>query len=107
MHDLCRILLQNPGQLKTDLLRNLSRWMRIAASPLLYKAKMSAYTELWAGLSPELTMENNGCYAIPWGRLHPSPRQDILDATRSKEEGGTGQASESQGWCNKQIAEFI
>ena len=99
-------VVQNPGQLKTDLLRHASTWMRIAASPLLHKAKLGAYTELWAGLSPELTMENNECYVMPWGRIHPSPRQDILDATKSKEEGGTGRALEFQEWCNKQIAEF-
>ena len=39
-------------------------------------------------------------------RLHQAPRQDVLDALKSKEEGGTGQALEFQEWCNKQIAGF-
>lgn len=98
-------VVQHPGQLKTNSLRH-NKWMGILISPLLYKAKLGAYTELWAGLSPELTMENSGCYVIPWGRMHPSPRQDILDALKSKEEGGTGQALDFQEWCNQQIAEF-
>lgn len=85
---------QNPGNLKTNLLRHASTLMRLALSPLIHKAKMGAYTELWAGLSPELTTESNGAYVIPWGRVHPSPRKDLLDALKSGEEkGGTGQAS--------------
>ena len=47
-------VVQNPGNLKTNLLRHAPVWMRLAASPLLHNAKQGAYTELWAGLSPEL-----------------------------------------------------
>lgn len=97
---------QNPGNLKTNLLRHASRWMMLASSPLLHNAKMGAYTELWAGLSPELTMDMNGCYLLPWGRVHPSPRKDLLDALRSTEEGGTGQAGEFREWCEKETAEY-
>jgi hypothetical protein len=85
---------QNPGNLKTNLLRHTSKWMQRAVSPLLCNAKIGAYTELWAGLSPELTIEMNGAYVIPWGRLHPSPRKDLLDALKSVEGGGTGLADE-------------
>ena len=98
-------VVQNPGQVKSDSLRH-AKWMRIASTPLLYKAKFGAYTELWAGLSPELRMENSRCYVVPWGRLHPSPREDILDALQCKEDGGTGRAEEFQKWCKEQIAEF-
>ena len=97
---------QNPGSVKTNLLRHFSWWQRIAASPLMHHPKMGAYTELWAGLSPEVSMEMNGGYVIPWGRRHPAPRQDILDALKSTEEGGTGQAAEFREWCEKQIAEY-
>jgi hypothetical protein len=68
---------------------------------------MGAYTKLWAGLSPELTMEMNGGYVIPWGRIHPSPRKDLLDALKSVEEGGTGQAGEFQAWCKKQTEMYL
>ena len=80
--------------------------MRIASSPLLHNAKLGAYTELWAGLSPEVTEEQNGKYIIPWGRLHPSPRNDLLEALKPKQEGGTGQAQDFRAWCEKQVAEF-
>lgn len=39
--------------------------MKILAAPLLYDAKMGAFTELWAGLSPDVTMEMNGGYVVP------------------------------------------
>ena len=97
---------QNPGNLKTNLLRH-ARWMRLASSPLLYEAKFGAYTELWAGLSPELTMEENGSYVLPWGRVHPSPRRDLLDALKSVEENGTGQAGEFRQWCEKETFKYM
>ena len=97
---------QNPGSLKTNLLRHFPRWQRIAASPLMHHPKMGAYTELWAGLSLDVSMEMNGGYAIPWGRPHPAPRQDLLDALKSTGEGGTGQAAEFREWCEKQIADY-
>lgn len=97
---------QNPGNLKTNLLRHAPALMRLASAPLLYHAKMGAYTELWAGLSPELTTAQNGCYVIPWGRVHPSPRMDLVAALKPSEEGGTGQAVEFRDWCEKQTTQY-
>ena len=96
---------QNPGNLNTNLLRN-APWMKYVAYPLLYKARFGAYTELWAGLSPDLTVEKNGSYVIPWGRVHLSPRKDLLDALKSVEDGGTGRAREFWEWCEKRTAGF-
>jgi hypothetical protein len=67
---------------------------------------MGAYTELWAGLSPEVTMETNGGYVVPWGRIHPAPRQDLLDALKSTQDGGIGRAGEFWEWCEKKVAEY-
>lgn len=96
---------QNPGNLNTNLLRN-AWWMKMAAYPLLYPARMGAYTELWAGLSEELTMENNGGYVVPWGRVHPGPRQDILDCLKGEEEGGNGKAKEFWEWCEGKTIDY-
>lgn len=96
---------QNPGNLKTNLLRE-HKMMETIFSPLLHSAKMGAYTELWAGLSPELTMDSNGSYVIPWGRAHPSPRKDLLDALKTKDEGGTGVSKEFWDYCQEQIEGF-
>ena len=97
---------QNPGNLKTNALRHSSPLVPYFTAPLTYPAKMGAYTELWAGLSPELTTAQNGSYIIPWGRIHPSPRKDLVAALKSSEEGGTGQAADFRDWCEKQTAEY-
>jgi len=99
-------LSQNPGNLKTNLLRTAPKLMRWGASPLLYKPIYGAYTELWTGLSPELTMADNGGLVIPWGRLHPAPRADLLEALKSEKDGGTGRAAEFREWCEEQVKEF-
>jgi len=96
---------QNPGNLKTNLLRHTRRLFQFSVAPLLYKAKMGAYTELWAGLS-EVTVDRNWGYIIPWGRLHPGPRQEILDALKTEEDGGTGQARKFREWCESKVAEY-
>ncbi|KAL8826576.1 MAG: hypothetical protein Q9170_007350, partial [Blastenia crenularia] len=62
-------LSQNPGNLKTNLLRHTPAYFRWITSPLIHKAKMGAYTELWAGLLPDLTLEaNSGGFILLWGR---------------------------------------
>ena len=98
---------QNPGNLRTNLLRHTSRMFRLSTGWLLFDAKMGAYTELWAGLSPELKAGDNGKYVIPWGRIHPSPRRDMVDAFRDVEEGGTGEAGKFREWCDRETAEFL
>ncbi|KAF2788442.1 NAD(P)-binding protein [Melanomma pulvis-pyrius CBS 109.77] len=88
----------NPGNLKTNLLRD-AKVMYYAAYLLLYPAKMGSYTELWAGLSTELGLGDQGGYIIPWGKKHPNPRKDLLDTMDSK-------ATEFAAWCDDQIREF-
>ena len=97
---------QNPGNLKTALFRHASWIFGLVIWPAQYKARMGAYTELWAGLSEELSIEDGGKYVLPWGRLHPSPRPDLLAALKTKEEGGTGVAATFLDHCEKQMAEF-
>ncbi|THV49388.1 hypothetical protein BGAL_0197g00050 [Botrytis galanthina] len=96
---------QNPGNLKTNLMRN-AKSMYYAAWPLLYKAKMGAYTELWAGLSEGLKMENNGACVVPWGRIHPGPREDLLLALKGSDEGGSGTAKKFWDWCEGKTTEY-
>ena len=98
---------QNPGNLNTNLLAGLPKVMRVMVRPLLYPAKMGAYTNLWAGLSPEVTDEDGGRYVIPWGRWHGFPREDLLGALRSVEEGGTGEAGKFWRWCEERVTEFV
>jgi NAD(P)-dependent dehydrogenase (short-subunit alcohol dehydrogenase family) len=96
---------QNPGNLKTNLTRH-APWMKYMAYPLLYASKMGAYTELWAGLSPDLKTEDNGCYILPWGRVYHNPRDDLLGALKVEDEGGTGEAKAFWDWCENQTSKY-
>ncbi|KAI9690617.1 MAG: hypothetical protein M1820_009974 [Bogoriella megaspora] len=96
----------NPGNLNTPLLRHMPRYVEIITRPLLYGPNMGAYTELWAGLSDDVKMSDGGKYVLPWGQLHPYPREDILQAMKDEAEGGTGVADEFVKWCDAQIADF-
>ncbi|KAF4439934.1 hypothetical protein F53441_12435 [Fusarium austroafricanum] len=95
----------NPGNLHTNLLRHMPWWLEHVVSPLLYHARFGAYTNLWAGISPDLKIEDGGRFIWPFGRFHPNPRADLLENLKSKEKGGTGTAAEFAEYCNKAIAD--
>jgi NAD(P)-dependent dehydrogenase (short-subunit alcohol dehydrogenase family) len=97
---------QSPGTVKTKGWDGAPWSMRVLMMPFMYKPKMGAYTELWAGLSQDVNCEDGGRYALPWGRWHPSPRENILESLKTKEEGGTGLAAEFWEWCEEQTKEF-
>jgi NAD(P)-dependent dehydrogenase (short-subunit alcohol dehydrogenase family) len=96
---------QNPGNLKTNSWNGIP-FIKFAMAPLLHDPKMGAYTELWAGLSPDVKLEDGGRFAIPWGRWHPEPRKDILESFKTKEEGGTGLAAQFWAWCEEQTMAY-
>lgn len=70
-------------------------------APLLYHPRFGAYTNIWAGFSPDIVLEDGGRVVEPWGRFHPNPRADILLAMRNTSEGGTGQASAFTDYCKE------
>ncbi|KAJ3579843.1 hypothetical protein NPX13_g715 [Xylaria arbuscula] len=97
----------NPGNLDSELWRNqpfiiakMLRWF------VLYDLINGAYTELFAGLSPEVTLEESGAWIVPFGRFMP-PRKDLKDATKTKAEGGTGVAKEFWEWNENQIRPYL
>ncbi|KAM5449958.1 hypothetical protein McanCB49686_006435 [Microsporum canis] len=96
----------NPGAANTNLLRH-SPWMKFLARPLLYKPELAATTELYAGLSSEVNLEENGCYIIPWGRISRTLRQDLADASKSTEDGGTGRAKEFWEFCENKTRDYM
>ena len=97
---------QSPGTLKTKAWDRAPRLMKWSMWPVMHEPIMGAYTELWAGLSPEVKPEDGGRYAIPWGRWHTSPRRDILESLKTKQEGGTGLAAEFWDWCEEKTKEY-
>lgn len=115
----------NPGHLQTDLYREGGRLFKAALGVLaLFPPINGAYTEIFAGLSPAITMKESGewgelfphcclCYThreltavvIPWGRLHQI-RKDLQDATKTEAEGGNGYAKKFWEWSEDQVREF-
>ncbi|KAF2678836.1 NAD(P)-binding protein [Lentithecium fluviatile CBS 122367] len=91
---------QNPGNLKTKLQRNVGSFLDLLFTPLYHDAKFGAYTELWASLSGELGIQDQGAYVVPWGRRHPGPRKDLVKAI------GEGKDREFAEWCEEQIRVF-
>ena len=99
-------VVQNPGGMMTPLLRHMPSWVPLVFAPFLYPPRFGAYTQLFAGLSPDLRPEDGGRWIQPWGRLHSSPKREILDAMRSSEEGGTGLAAEVVAHCDRVTSDF-
>ncbi len=96
----------NPGNLRTQIWTPLGWFIRQMMSITMHPPIYGAYTALWTGLGNEVTMDDAGRYAVPWGKWHPSPREDILASMKSKEEGGTGVAGEFWDWCEEQAKEL-
>ncbi|CRG88397.1 hypothetical protein PISL3812_05427 [Talaromyces islandicus] len=77
---------QNPGAANTNLLRN-AKWMKFLSRPLLHSPELAAHTVLYAGLSDDLGLQNNGAYVIPWGRIHQAVNPNLVTAMKLKMEG--------------------
>ncbi|GAP87598.1 putative short-chain dehydrogenase [Rosellinia necatrix] len=97
----------NPGNLDSELWRNQTyvvgkflKWF------ILHAPINGAYTELFAGLSPEVTMDRSGAWIAPFGRFM-RPRSDLKEATRTKAEGGSGIAKEFWEWNEEQIRPYL
>lgn len=71
-------------------------------SLLLQDPVKGAYTELFAGLSPEVTpeaMADVGTWVLPFGRL-AQMRPDLAEACRREAAGG----KDFVAWCEEQVA---
>ncbi|KAL3475357.1 NAD(P)-binding protein [Aspergillus californicus] len=73
----------NPGAANTDLLKN-----------------------LYADLSPNISLQNNGCYVIPFGRIHDTV-ETLLNAMKVEEDSGTGRAREFWEFCEEKVKDYI
>ncbi|OQE43038.1 hypothetical protein PENCOP_c003G05762 [Penicillium coprophilum] len=101
----------NPGFLKTASFNGTpAAIMFVLNKVLLSDAIYGAYTELYAGLSSDITLENSGSYIIPWGRIRPNeatPRQDLIRAGNSKEEGGLDYGNKFWAWCEGKWNSYV
>jgi NAD(P)-dependent dehydrogenase (short-subunit alcohol dehydrogenase family) len=103
-------VVQNPGNLRNEGWKKVDRLTMFFIKHVLYEPKFGAYTELYAGLSEDITKEKNGSYVIPWGRVRRDegcPRKDILNAMMSEDEGGLGYAEKLWEWCELKWKPFV
>ena len=68
-------------------------------------AKYGAYTELFAGLSPDVTSASTKKFIMPWGRFAEIPK-DIETGMKSKDEGGSGLLEKFVEYCNRETTAF-
>ncbi|ODH36220.1 hypothetical protein ACO22_02826 [Paracoccidioides brasiliensis] len=96
----------NPGNLASDLTRHRALLLKLLLRPFIYPPVFGAYTELFAGLSREVTSKEPGTWIIPWGRFAPV-RKDLVEATKTEEEEGNGTALKFWEWTEKQIKPYL
>lgn len=68
---------------------------------------MGAYTELWAALAPEVTLESSGKYIWPWGRWGSLRRDIEAVGLKSQAKGGLGLATRFLEWAEKEVAPYV
>jgi retinol dehydrogenase 12 len=116
----------NPGNLWTELDRNSSPMFLVIRKMSTFPSIYGAYTELFAGLSPEVTLERSGDWSmqalflqpsiqerhadpsqvVPWGRFLPI-RKDLLQGSKPESEGGTGVAQKFWEWSEAQVKPYL
>ena len=86
----------NPGNLKSDLQRHITRLQSLMINWMLYPAVNGAYTELFAGLAPEAASLKEGEWVVPFGRVM-SLRKDFA---------GGKTAGEFWEWSERQVERY-
>ncbi|KAI1273995.1 hypothetical protein F5Y07DRAFT_226709 [Xylaria sp. FL0933] len=96
----------NPGASSTNLFRHTPS-VKYLAWPLLHSPALAALTQLFAGVSQDIDKEDlKGGYIIPWGRVSRNLREDLLQAMKLPEEGGSGRASEFWDFCEQATSKY-
>ncbi|KAI1075436.1 short-chain dehydrogenase [Whalleya microplaca] len=95
----------NPGNLKTELDRTCNALEMIFRKATVYPPINGAYTELYAGLSEDVTSEIPGDWIAPWGRF-ANIRGDLAQGSKPESEGGTGLAQKFWEWSEEQVKPY-
>lgn len=101
------VVSQNPGNLTTNGCDGVAWLLKVMFKPMMHDPKIGAYTEMWAGLSPDVKAEDGGKNIIPCGRWHPAPKMDILESLRMETDGETGLAAKFWNYCEEQTKDFV
>ncbi|KAF5323257.1 hypothetical protein D9619_013521 [Psilocybe cf. subviscida] len=86
----------NPGNLRTELGRSLSKFEAAVIYPVLHPVHLGALTQLWAGTSPE-AVSMNGKYLVPWARV---------GKTRPGGDDSSKLSGELWTWMDNQVSNF-
>ncbi|KAK1140318.1 hypothetical protein N8T08_010453 [Aspergillus melleus] len=97
---------QNPGNIYTGIFDEAPRLTVWLSKPLYYSPVEGAQTMLWAGLAEEVEVKDGGRFVIPFGRWHPCPREELMEAMKEGDEGGKGYGRVFEEWCAKQVEGF-
>ncbi|PSR79584.1 hypothetical protein BD289DRAFT_375325 [Coniella lustricola] len=93
---------ENPGMISTPVWKHQPGWMMAFMNPTFAVPKMGAYTMMFAGLSNEVGLENNGAYILPFGRIQKkSTNTGILKAIED------GKAQVFWDWCEKLYQPYV
>jgi retinol dehydrogenase-12 len=103
----------DPGNLKTDLQRTFSTevsWIgSFFLNLFLAKPIKGAYTELFAGLSPDIdaeTLQDLDVWVIPFGRV-AKMRPDLAEACKAAVDGEFGHVVDFYSWCDEQLKGYL
>jgi retinol dehydrogenase 12 len=97
-------------------------WQKPVVNLFLKDPIWGAYTELYGGLSSDISLENNGAFSeytyhirlwlslmelvSPWGKIGAA-RKDIEASSKPESEGGTGIGAKFWDWTEEQVAPFV
>ncbi|KAL9560699.1 hypothetical protein ACKAV7_015190 [Fusarium commune] len=92
----------NPGNLDSELWRTQGKLLTsILRKTVFYPPQYGGYVNIFAGFSPEVTLENSGRFISPWGRLwHALPA--MIKGSKTEDEEGTGHARQFWEWTEQE-----
>ncbi|KAK0123802.1 hypothetical protein ONS95_008803 [Cadophora gregata] len=96
----------HPGLMKTDLQRHWGPGLKLVMAITSKSPVYGAYSEIYAGFSPEVTPEHNGAYLMAWGRIGELA-SDVKDGWKSEAKGGTGAAKKFLEYCDRETKEYL
>ncbi|KAH8666999.1 hypothetical protein BX600DRAFT_540271 [Xylariales sp. PMI_506] len=100
----------HPGMVVANSYENKSFLFMKTLGRLLHETKYGAYTQLYAGLSQDITPQNSGAYILPWGRIQVDEdrwRRDIPEEMKREDEGGRGGGKRLWEWCEEKLAPYL
>lgn len=94
---------QNPGMIATPVWKHQPGWMMAFMNMTFSPPQMGAYTMLYAGLSDEVGLDNNGAYILPFGCIQKK-YTGIADIPGAIQQG---KAKEFWEWYERTYAPYV